>query len=158
MIRYGLTAIGVFALDHIVKWLVVAYMTIGQQITLIPGVIGLASIRNRGAAFGILQGQRLFFILITSAVLIGIILYLRKTYREKKLLSYGLAIIWGGAFGNFIDRVAKGEVVDMFELYFIDFPIFNVADTFLWIGVGFVMLDAWKDSRTKRPSDALQDP
>ncbi|MFC4597242.1 signal peptidase II [Cohnella hongkongensis] len=153
VLRYGLTAFGVIALDHLVKWLVVTYMTIGQQITVIPGVIGLASIRNRGAAFGMLQGQRGFFILITTAVLIGILLYMRKTYREKKILSYGLAIIWGGAFGNFIDRVVTGEVVDMFQFYFIDFPIFNVADTCLWIGIGFVMLDAWKESRAQRASE-----
>lgn len=153
MFRYGLTAIGVIALDHIVKWLVVSYMTIGQQIMVIPGVFGLASARNRGAAFSLLEGQQGLLITVTSAVLIGIILYMRKTYREKKILSYGLAIIWGAAFGNFIDRVVSGEVVDMFELKFIDFAIFNVADTCLWIGIGFILLDAWKESRPKRSSE-----
>jgi len=152
--RYVFTAIGVIALDHIVKWLVASYMTIGQQITVIPGVFGLASARNRGAAFSMLEGQQWLLITVTSAVLIGIILYMRKTYREKKMLSYGLAIIWGAAFGNFIDRVINGAVVDMFELKFVDFAIFNVADTFLWVGIGLILLDAWKESRPKRSSEA----
>lgn len=152
MIRYVFTAIGIIALDHIVKWLVVTHMAIGQRITVIPGVFGLASARNRGAAFSLLEGQQGLLITVTAAVLIGIILYMRKTYREKKVLSYGLAILWGAAFGNFIDRVISGAVVDMFELTFIDFAIFNVADTCLWIGLGLILLDALKESRLKRSS------
>lgn len=154
MFRYIFTAFGVIALDHIVKWLVATYMTIGQQITIVPGVFGLASARNRGAAFSLLEGQLGFLVAVTAAVLIGIIFYMRKTYRDKKILSYGLSIIWGAAFGNFIDRVIRGEVVDMFELRFVDFPIFNVADTCLWIGIGFILLDAWKESRPKRSTEA----
>lgn len=111
MFRYFLVAIGATVADRLAKWLVMTYMTIGQQMTVIPGVFGLTSIRNRGAAFGLLQGQRTFFIIATSIVLIIIIFYLRKVYREKMLLSYGLALILGGALGNFIDRIYKGEVV-----------------------------------------------
>ncbi|MCQ6562749.1 signal peptidase II [Paenibacillus mendelii] len=155
MFRYFLVVIGVTIADHIVKWLISMYMTIGQQITVIPGVFGLTSIRNRGAAFGMLQGQRVFFIIATSIVLIGIILYLYKIHREKKLLSYGFALILGGALGNFIDRIYKGEVVDMFQVYFIDFPIFNVADSVLCIGVAIVLIDTWRDSRADRAANKL---
>jgi len=125
-------------------------MTVGQQIPVVPGLFGLASIRNRGAAFGLLQGWQEFFIVVTSAVLVGLILYLRKLCREKKkLLSYGLALILGGALGNFIDRVVRGEVVDMLEVYWMDFPIFNLADCFLWIGVALMAIGNWRDSRTR---------
>ncbi|XID92891.1 signal peptidase II [Paenibacillaceae bacterium WGS1546] len=149
MFRYYLVAAGVFIFDHIVKWLVSTYMTIGQQISVVPGLFGLTSIRNRGAAFGMLEGYRVFFIVVTSAVLVGIIIYLRRLYREKKLYSYGLALILGGALGNFIDRVLRGEVVDMLQVYFADFPIFNIADCFLWIGLGVMAIGAWRDSRAR---------
>ncbi|MBB6675359.1 signal peptidase II [Cohnella nanjingensis] len=155
MVRYYSIAIGIIIADHVVKWLVSAYMAIGQQITIIPGVFGLASVRNRGAAFGMLQDQRSFFLIATSVVLVGVSLYLRKTYREKKLLSYGLALILGGALGNFIDRVFKGEVVDMLHVRFIDFPVFNVADSFLCMGVLILLIDSWRDARTNRSSSGL---
>ncbi|MHA7584608.1 signal peptidase II [Paenibacillus vandeheii] len=71
MFRYYVVAIIAFAVDQLIKWSVATYMDIGQKIPLIPGFIQLTSIRNRGAAFGILQNQRLFFILVTAIVLIG---------------------------------------------------------------------------------------
>ncbi|RIX46576.1 lipoprotein signal peptidase [Paenibacillus nanensis] len=147
--RYYCIALFVMIADHTAKWLVSAYMKIGQEIPLIPGVLGLASIRNRGAAFGILQGQIPFFIIATTVVLIGIMLYLPKAHREKTILPYGLALILGGALGNFIDRVMKGEVVDMIQVHFIHFPVFNVADSFLCIGVLIVLIHSLKESRNK---------
>lgn len=149
MFLYYFIALCVIMADHAAKWLVSTYMNIGQEIPLIPGVLGLASIRNRGAAFGILQGQTLFFIIATTVVLIGIMLYLPKARRESTILAYGLALILGGALGNFIDRVLKGEVVDMIQVHFFNFPIFNVADSFLCIGVILVIIDSLKESRHK---------
>jgi len=147
--RYYFIALCVIIADHAAKWLVSTYMKIGQEIPLIPGVLGLASIRNRGAAFGIFQGQITFFIIATTVVLIGIMIYLPKAHREKTILRYGLALILGGALGNFIDRVFKGEVVDMIQVHFLHFPVFNVADSFLCIGVIIVMIHSLKESRDK---------
>lgn len=77
----------------------------------------IVSHRNRGAAFGILQNQRWFFIAITIAVVIGIIWYLHRTVaeRKKKLLPFALSLLLGGALGNFVDRALFGEVVDFFS-------------------------------------------
>ncbi|OZB96903.1 signal peptidase II [Paenibacillus sp. XY044] len=147
--RYYFIAMCVIIADHAAKWLVSAYMKIGQEIPLIPGILDLASIRNRGAAFGILQGQILFFIIATTVVLIGIMLYLPKAHRENTILPYGLALILGGAMGNFIDRVFKGEVVDMIQVHFFNFPVFNVADSFLCIGVIIGMIHPLIGSRNK---------
>lgn len=146
MFRYYLVALCVMIADHASKWLVSTYMKIGQEIPLIPGFLGLASIRNRGAAFGILQGQTTFFIIATTVVLIGIVLYLPYAHREKTILPYGLALILGGALGNYIDRVSKGEVVDMINIHVFNFPVFNVADSFLCIGVMIVLLQSLKES------------
>ncbi|WP_336788490.1 signal peptidase II [Paenibacillus sp. MMO-177] len=140
MLRFYIVALFAFLVDQVTKWIVATYMTIDQKIPFIPGLIGFTSIRNRGAAFGILQNQRLFFVVLTSIVLVGIIIYFRKVYREKKLLSYGLALIFGGALGNFIDRAFKGEVVDMLEFQFIDYPIFNMSDVFIFTGVFIVII------------------
>lgn len=150
MLRYYIVALLAFLVDQVTKWIVTTNMTIDQKIPFIPGLIGLTSIRNRGAAFGILQNQRLFFVVLTSIVLIGIVIYLRKVYREKKLLSYGLALIFGGALGNFVDRAFKGEVVDMLEFQFIDFPIFNMSDVFIFTGVFIVIIDSFLASKTDK--------
>ncbi|MEK5400437.1 signal peptidase II [Paenibacillus sp. FSL K6-2859] len=152
MLRYYVVAFIAFAVDQLIKWSVATYMDIGQKIPLIPGFIQLTSIRNRGAAFGILQNQRLFFILVTAIVLVGIIIYLRKIYRRQKFLAYALVLIFGGALGNFVDRALHGEVVDMLELTFINYPVFNMADVFITTGVIMVMIDTLRASRADKAS------
>lgn len=152
MLRYYVIAILAFAVDQLIKWSVATYMDIGQKIPLIPGFIQLTSIRNRGAAFGILQNQRLFFIVVTAIVLIGIIIYLYKIYRKQKYLASALALIFGGALGNFVDRAFNGEVVDMLEFTFINYPVFNMADVFIVTGVVMVMIDTLRASGKDKAS------
>ncbi|WP_235613258.1 signal peptidase II [Paenibacillus sp. LC231] len=152
MLRYFIFAIIAFSVDQLIKWSVATYMDLGQKIPLISGVIQLTSIRNRGAAFGILQNQRLFFIVVTAIVLIGIIVYLRKIYRKQKLLAYALALIFGGALGNFVDRALHGEVVDMLEFTFINYPVFNMADVFITTGVIMIMIDTFRSSKADKAS------
>lgn len=125
-------------------------MNMGQTIPLIPGVFHLTSHRNRGAAFGILQNQRVFFIVVTIIIVIGIIVYLRKVYREQKFLSFGLSFVLGGALGNFVDRAIKGEVVDMLDFRLIDYPIFNLADCFIVIGVAIIFLHTFLEARMEK--------
>lgn len=120
-------------------------MTIGQSIPLIEGVFHLTSHRNRGAAFGILQNQRWFFILITVLIVVGIVYYLRRLGRSKPLISYALALILGGAVGNFLDRLLNGEVVDFLDFTLINYPIFNIADSAIVIGVCLFILDTIKE-------------
>lgn len=145
MIYYYVIALFVFLADRVSKWLVVSKMELGQSIPLWEGVFHLTSHRNRGAAFGILQNQRAFFIVITLVVIVGIIWYLKKTYKESKLVSWALALILGGAVGNFYDRVLTGEVVDFFDFTLIHFPIFNIADSAIVIGVGLFVIDGVRD-------------
>ncbi|AMA74648.1 MULTISPECIES: signal peptidase II [Aneurinibacillus] len=142
---YYVIALLVFLVDRFTKWLVVTYMEIGQSIPLWEGVFHLTSHRNKGAAFGILQNQRAFFIIITLVVIVGIVWYLRKMVKESTLVSWALALILGGAAGNFYDRLLTGEVVDFFDFTLIHFPIFNVADSVIVIGVGLFMIDALRE-------------
>lgn len=159
--QYFLVAFIVLIIDQITKWLVVNNMTIGQSIPLIQDVFYLTSHRNAGAAFGILQGQRLFFIIVTVIVVIGVIYYLLKVKNEKPLMAWSLALVLGGAIGNFIDRLLTGEVVDFFDVkislgqFYYDFPIFNIADSALVIGVGLLFLDTILESiKLKKESKA----
>ncbi|GGK35779.1 lipoprotein signal peptidase [Caldalkalibacillus thermarum] len=153
---YFFIALVVLAVDQVTKWLVVHYMDIGQSIPLIENVFYLTSHRNPGAAFGILPNQRLFFIVMTTVVIIGLIYYLIKVKDQKKLLSLSLALILGGALGNFIDRLLTGEVVDFLDVkitigtFFYDYPIFNVADSALVIGVALMLIDTLRETKQNK--------
>jgi signal peptidase II len=147
---YYVIALLVFSLDQWTKKLIVQHMQIGESIPLIQGVFQLTSHRNRGAAFGILQNQRWLFILITLAVAFGIIYYLRKVGKNRPMISYSLALILGGAAGNFLDRLFHGEVVDFLDFTLIHYPIFNVADSAIVIGVCLFILDTLREMKAEK--------
>ena len=100
------------------------------DIPIIDGFIRFAYVENEGAAFGILQGAKWFFIPITIIMLLAIGIYYARLPRENKywFARVPMVLIFAGAIGNFIDRTFNGYVVDMFEFEFIRFPVFNVAD------------------------------
>lgn len=140
---YFLIALIVFLIDQGTKYLIATRLELAEQIPVIKDFFIITSHRNRGAAFGILEGQRWFFIVITVIVVAGIVWYLNKTRKTRKLLPTALALVLGGAIGNFLDRILNGEVVDflMFNFGSYTFPIFNVADSCIVIGVGLIILD-----------------
>ena len=156
---------GVIALDQLTKVLVLKLMTLGQSISVIPGVINLTYIQNRGAAFGMLSNHRWVFMVISIVAIGGIGAYLFGFCKERISLQLGLAMIVGGGVGNMIDRIAYGNMIDRVRLgYVVDFLdfcafdfwvwIFNVADAFVCIGAGFVVLalilDIISESRKKK--------
>lgn len=135
-------------IDQLTKFLVVKYMTIGQSISIIDHFLYITSHRNEGAAWGILQGKMLFFYVVTLIVIGVVILWIRRLdVKKEKLLVIALSLILGGAIGNFIDRVMYQHVVDFINTYIFgyDFPIFNIADSALCIGVFLMAFDAFLD-------------
>ena len=116
-------------------------MNIGESIPVIGDVLQITSHRNYGAAWGMLQNQMIFFYIITIIVLIALIYFYYKEAADNLLMQCGLMLIFAGAIGNFIDRLFRGNVVDFIDTKIInyDFPIFNVADSCLTIGV-FILL------------------
>ncbi len=126
-------------------------MELGERITVIENFFYITSHRNSGAAWGILQGQMLFFYIVTAVVVIGIIYYMQKFAKNDTLLAIGLSFVLGGAIGNFIDRLFHQEVVDFADFYIFNynFPIFNVADSALTIGVIIVIIATIMDERKK---------
>jgi len=113
---------------------------VGDGFTLIPKVLSIQPIRNYGAAFGILQNARIFLIIITFILLvIGIIFYIKfKQGKKSKFYNIGCGFVLAGALGNLFDRLFLGYVRDFISFDFINFPVLNLADAFL--NVGMVLL------------------
>lgn len=124
-------------------------MELGDSIKVIEDFLYITSHRNRGAAWGILEGQMWFFYVITVIVIIGIIYYIQKAAKGKMLFGVSLGFMLGGAIGNFIDRVFRNEVVDFVNTYIFgyDFPVFNIADSALVIGVAMLMIQMLLEER-----------
>ncbi len=130
-------------LDQKVKQLAAAQLKGTEGAEFIPGILRLRYIENRGMAFGLMQDARVFFIVITVAILIGLVLLLHMIPEKRRFipLTAGIAFMIAGAAGNFIDRVKDGFVVDYLDLVFMDFPVFNLADCFLtWTAVVLALL------------------
>ena len=137
-------------LDQVSKFLAALYLKGTDGIVLIPGLLKLQYLENRGMAFGMLQGKQMIFI-IFCLIFLGIIFFI--FYRIPKnryylpLIVTG-AFLAGGAAGNFIDRLVYGYVIDFIYLVFIDFPIFNIADIYVvsgGIALAAVILFRYKD-------------
>ena len=130
----------VILVDQITKQLAWRYFDVGRLTDVIPGVLRFTLVKNAGAAFGIFEGGRIFFI-VASFVAAGVILYigfrLPPTERLKRVL---LGLILGGAVGNLIDRVYDGAVIDFIEMGIAGhwWPVYNVAD--IAVSVGAVLL------------------
>lgn len=126
-------------IDQLVKHWVVASVVLNTAHPLLPHVLALTNLRNNGAAWSILEGQQWFFSLVT-VVALAVILYLFYHWRHNPRLLLPLSFVLAGAVGNFIDRIQQGYVVDMFETLFVNFPVFNVADCCLTIGVVWLVI------------------
>lgn len=130
--------------DQLLKSWVASSIVLGGSKQLIPGIIELTNLRNSGAAWSIFEGQQTFFTIITIIAII-VIGYFIWQYRKNISMLIGLSLIMAGTIGNFIDRLSQGYVVDMFETTFINFPIFNIADMCLTIGVIWLIICILKE-------------
>lgn len=128
------------ALDQVVKWYVVKEIPLGGMRRFIPKVVSLTYLKNSGAAFSMLENQQWFFAIITLSAMGAAFVYLYRHIKGSLWLLLGLTLIISGGIGNFIDRLRQGFVVDMFHLDFMNFAIFNVADIYLSIGVGLLLI------------------
>lgn len=147
------------AADQLTKFLIWAPIPDNSTVQIIPGILNFTKIKNEGASFGMLQGARVFFIIMTVVVLIAagyfMIRYRKKQSRYFKIV---IAVVFAGALGNLIDRVAYGYVRDFIDFCFVDFwkYVFNIADAALVIGAILLciyLLFFLKDK--KSPDEAL---
>ena len=118
-------------------------------------ILNFTYLENRGAAFGILQDRRIFFIVLTLVIVLVLIYHFLKTYRSNhKLLNIALAMIISGALGNFYDRLTQGYVVDFIEFAFVNFPVFNIADIFVTVGAGLLIIYMFKYEESSEINDS----
>lgn len=132
----------VVILDQFSKYIVVENMALGESIPIIEEVFHLTYILNPGAAFGMFAHNRLFFIAI-AVIVIGIIIWARKEILASPWeVKAGCGLFLGGAIGNLIDRARQGLVIDFFD--FRIWPVFNIADIAICIGVGLIIWNLLK--------------
>ncbi|MBR2444798.1 MAG: signal peptidase II [Clostridia bacterium] len=157
LILIGIIVVGV-GIDQLTKALVVAFMQVGDSIPLIPGFLHLTFVENDGMAFGLADDSvgRVIFMVVSTIAIIGIGVYLFRFCKERMLLKVGLAMIISGGIGNMIDRIFRYNVVDMIDFCGIWKYVFNVADAFVCVGAGVVVLalilDIIKDKKNKKSS------
>lgn len=136
--------------DQLTKLLAVKNLKGKADIPLIPDVLYFQYLENRGAAFGIFQDRKIFLVLLTSLILVGVYYVLWKIPADKKYIYLKLLcfLITAGGIGNLIDRVRLDYVIDFIYFAPIDFPVFNVADIYVSVGMVFlftVVLFYYKD-------------
>ena len=130
-------AAGIIAADQLLKYAVISEMTLGQSVSVIPGILHLTYIENAGAAFGILEHQRWLFIAVAVVLIAAAVYFHRQISRLSLSHKIAVAMLTGGAVGNMIDRIHIGRVID-----YIDFrvwPIFNFADIAIVLGCAFII-------------------
>jgi len=144
----------VVILDQLVKLAIVRMLPVYDSVTVIPHLLDLTYVRNTGVAFGVLNESSLPYkgVITTSLALIalgGIALYARQLQTHERWARRGLTLILGGAFGNLIDRLRLGYVVDFVDVYWHNwhFWAFNVADAAITFGAVFVFLDLFLGTR-----------
>ncbi|KRN29479.1 lipoprotein signal peptidase [Lactobacillus selangorensis] len=144
---YPILVILIVALDQWVKHFVTVHIELNTSQSFIPGLLSLANIHNSGAAYSMLMGKTVFFYVITTIALIVLLVLFVRAQENSWLYLGGLTLMFAGALGNLIDRVHFKYVVDMFQLDFINFPIFNVADSALTVGVVLLFIYVLVDGK-----------
>ena len=153
--------LGIVGLDQLSKWLVVKNLPLDSSYEWIRKVVHFTYVRNDGAAFGILSNHRWVFLVLSTVAIVGLGVYLFRFCKQNWVYKISLAFLIGGGIGNMIDRIAFGYVVDFLELPWLwlpvlkmYFPIFNIADSFVTVGVvmlAVVMIrDAIREEKKKK--------
>jgi len=147
--RVHLTAVSLFLADQATKWLALSRLTDSVTTPLIPSVFHLTLVHNTGAAFGMMHGGNLILGLVAGVVAGALALWHETVTQGHSGREWAVGLILGGALGNLFDRVCRSGVVD-----FLDFrvwPVFNVADSAICIGAGWMML-TWRSRRVAGPA------
>ena len=142
---FPLAAVMLILLDQLSKQWIVNHIPLNAIRKCVPGIFSLTYLRNYGAAFSILQNQQWLFTVITLAVVGAACYYFIKNINGNFWFLFGLLLIISGGIGNFIDRLRLGYVVDMVRLDFMNFAIFNVADSYVTVGVMILFIALWKE-------------
>ena len=135
-----LAAVAVILTDQASKYVIARHMALHESVPVIPGFFHITYILNKGAAFGFLENKQWLFIAVAAALFL-LYFICRKHQPKKRIVRCGMGFLLGGALGNAVDRFFFGAVTDFFD--FRVWPVFNVADIGIIIGVGLLVLYCW---------------
>ena len=164
LIWLAIIAVTVF-LDQITKYLTILYLKPIDTQPLWEGVLHLTYVENTGAAFGMMKDSRWIFMITSTVAILGILGYMiYRVYIKKSRMPWmealSLSFIVGGGIGNMIDRTLLGYVVDMIDFRLINFAVFNVADSFVCVGAGlmvlYLILEMVKESKAEKAKKAAE--
>ncbi|MEE0776746.1 MAG: signal peptidase II [Bacillota bacterium] len=152
--QYFIIILALVALDQLTKYVILTTMALGQSIPLV-GILKLTYIQNTGAAFSLFHNASWFFTVVSVITVILIVLAL-IFWNKPILRNYHLAlsIVIGGAVGNLIDRVFRGFVVDFIDFTY--FPVFNIADIAVCVGVALLALQIFREGDSDSPKEAAK--
>ncbi len=164
-VLYAITSLGVVALDQLTKRLIDHGLALHETRVLVPGLLQLTYVRNRGAVFGFFNTADLpnqaLLLSIVSLVALGLIgLYAFRLPAGRYLPQIALALVLGGAIGNLIDRLTHGYVIDFIDVYWRThhWPMFNAADSAISVGVSLLIVDMLWEPRGSRGTAGQPDP
>lgn len=151
-------AVILIGLDQATKYLALTNLKPIGSMVFIKGFLDFTFVENRGVAFGMFSGQRWFILLLTVVITVALLYYYNKLPKTKEyqMVRMVMILIFSGAIGNMIDRVYRGYVVDFFEFSFFRFPVFNVADIYVVVGVcilAFLILFVIKEPEEKKKDE-----
>ena len=139
-VLYLVISLLVVVADQWLKNYIVTNFKIGDEKTIIPGILSFTYLQNDGAVWNIFSGQMILFYLISIAAIVVVVYYLFNPKYKNWLFDTGLALVLGGIVGNFIDRLHLKYVIDMLQLDFVQFNIFNIADSAITVGIVLVFI------------------
>lgn len=140
-----LLSVCIFILDRLSKLWIVDHMALYESIDIVPHVMSITYILNRGAAFGILENQISFFIAVVALLTVAVAFFWKRIQNFSKLGQTAVALVIGGAMGNVYDRITQSAVVDFINFHF--WPIFNIADIAITLGVIILMIIILKEEQ-----------
>jgi len=160
---YAILTAALVAIDQLVKYLVRSHIPLGGNVPFLPYLLDLTYVQNTGAAFSMLRSHTWVLTLTSTVVVLAMCALIVKGFFKNALGRWAAALVLAGGVGNLIDRALFGFVTDMLQTVFMDFPVFNVADCCITVGVPLLFLYVWfyvgKDEKKEDgPHDAAQLP
>lgn len=148
---YSIASI-VIMIDLILKFIISSKLVENESIKVIPNFFSIYYLKNTGAAFSILQDSTVFLVILSAIILLVLNNYIDKEKDLNKLSEISLGMVIGGIFGNMIDRIINHSVTDFisFRLFNYNFPVFNIADIGITVGVFLLLISILKDYRKEK--------
>ena len=150
--------VGIVGIDQLTKWLAVIYLQGEPSFPLWREVLHFTYVENTGMAFGMLKDHRWVFMVFSTVSIIALLVYLFRFRPQSRWMQIPMAMIVGGGIGNMIDRIFLGYVIDFIDFTLIDFAVFNIADSFVCVGAGilivYLLIDLFREIKRERAKKA----